>query len=119
MASWNGLRSFIESNFKLMDHSTDTFLRMVFAFDDGRTQLCLVALKVQESDGEEWVAISSPIGPVAKINVARAAEMAFDIVCGGIVVIGDLAYLHHSAPLLNLDTNEFHAATQRDLGPGG
>lgn len=105
MASWNELRSHIAANYKINEDKGD-LLSMLFA-EDGRTQVTLVGLAGNTNTGEQWVQISSPIGPVGRVDLLAAARSAFDWLCGGIVVVGDLVYLHHSAPLANLDINEF------------
>lgn len=107
MATWNDLKAHIESNFKVDEDSGD-LLRLFFSVGDGsRSQFVLVGRLSNDNTGEEWVGISSPIGPLGSFDLAEAARKAWEVLCGGIVVIGDLVYLHHSAPLINLDTNEF------------
>lgn len=106
MASWNELKAHIHASYKVKGDNGE-LVSMVFAESDGRTQLTLVGRGHNTNTGEEWVQISSPIGEVARINLEAAARAAFDWLCGGIVVIDDRVYLHHAAPLANLDVNEF------------
>lgn len=106
MASWTELKSFIDSKYKIAEDSGN-MLKLIFGLDDGRSQIVIVAKISNDNTGEEWVGISSPIGPVASVDVAEAARRAFDVLCGGVVVISDMVYLHHAAPLVNLDSNEF------------
>ncbi len=106
MASWNEMRSFINEEYKVKKDDGET-ITMVFDLGEGRSQLVLIGLSKNENTGEEWLQISSPIGKVEEVNVRRAAEMTFSYLCGGVVVAGDLVLMHHSAPLANLDTNEF------------
>lgn len=106
MASWSELRSFIEANYKIADDSGD-MVKLIFDVDGGRSQIVLVARIANDNTGEEWVGISSPIGPVDKVDLTQAARRAFEVLCGGIVIVSDMVYLHHSAPLVNIDNNEF------------
>ncbi|MFN8018020.1 MAG: hypothetical protein U0P45_07835 [Acidimicrobiales bacterium] len=105
MASWNELRGFIQSNYKVAEDKGE-LLSMIFSVGE-RSQAVLIGLAKNQNTGEEWVQISSPIGPVATVDLEAASRAAFDWLCGGIVVVADMVYLHHAAPLANLDTNEF------------
>lgn len=105
MASWNELRSFVQNTYKVSEDRGE-MLSMIFSTGE-RSQLVLVGLAKNQNTGEEWVQISSPIGKLANVNLEAAGRAAFDWLCGGVVVINDMVYLHHAAPLANLDTNEF------------
>ena len=107
MASWNDLKALVAQRFKVEELDSN-HLKMLFETgSENRSQLVLVARQFNESTGEEWVGISSPIGKVGEVPLEAAARMADEVLCGGIVVINDLVCLQHSAPLVNLDTNEF------------
>ncbi len=106
MASWNELREYVEGKYKIADRA-DGMLKLLFGVEGDRSQIVLVARISNNNTGEEWVGISSPIGSVDSVDLAEAARLAFNVLCGGIVIIGDMVYLHHAAPLVNLDTNEF------------
>lgn len=107
MASWTEMKAYVQSNYEVAD-SSDEILKLVFRVGSGnRTQIVLVGRMTNTNTGEEWVGISSPIGSVGSVDIAAAARSAWKVLCGGIVVIADMVYLHHSAPLVNLDPNEF------------
>lgn len=106
MASWNELKGYIGGKYKVADDNGD-IMKLLFGVDDSRSQMVLVARISNDRTGEEWVGISSPIGPVGRVDITEAARRAFEVLCGGVVVVGDMVYLHHSAPLVNIDTNEF------------
>ena len=57
----------------------------------------------------EWATIISPIGKVSAAKLKEITTEAYDLVCGGIVMLRDLVCLSHSVPLADLDINEFTA----------
>ena len=107
MATWKELRSYISSNYKLMEGSTEEFLRMGFNLD-GRSQLVFVQT-VKDPAGEQWVQISSIVGNVPKVDLRKACSAAARLGIGGIIVRDgmDEVFLSHSVPLKNIDINEF------------
>ena len=106
MASWRELRSHIFDNYKVAEDG-GSIMALDFNTGDRRSQRVMVGLGGNDRSGEEWVQISSPIAAVGEVNLVAAARAAFDWLCGGVVVISDTVYLHHAAPLVNLDLNEF------------
>ena len=56
---------------------------------------------------EEWIEIESPIGRFGEISLADALEKTSNMVCGNLGKTGDHVTLVHSAPIENLDVNEF------------
>lgn len=107
MASWGELKAMVKERYNVEEVDAG-FLRLVFAVgDQGRSQIVTLARFSNDNTGEEWVGISSPVGKIGEVSIELAARKAFEVLCGGIVVINDLICLHHSAPLVNLDMNEF------------
>lgn len=106
MATWAELESYIRGNYRTEAGSTDTFIRMIFTLPDGRTQVVMVG-RAESVDRAEWMMCSSPIGRIKDINLEMAGRLAFDELCGGIVVINDMVMLHHAAPIENLDVDGF------------
>jgi len=115
MASWNEMKTLINKEYTVSRDDGNS-ITMVFDVGDGRSQLVLVSLAKNADTGEEWLQISSPIGKAEELNLKRAAEMACSYLCGGIVVEADHALMLHSAPLANLDTNEFKRPLSVVLG---
>ncbi|MCX6501580.1 MAG: hypothetical protein NT132_04090 [Microbacterium sp.] len=104
MATWADTKGFIAANYRY-EEVNDTLLKLVFDTGGLRSQLVFVAWD-KNSEGVEWIRVNSPIGPVGEVDIARAATRLGDMIVGGIVVIGDYAYVTNAVPLLNLDANE-------------
>jgi hypothetical protein len=54
----------------------------------------------------EWAVVTSPIGKVSAAKLKEITQEAFELVCGGIVMLEDVVMISHSVPLENLDINE-------------
>lgn len=105
MTSWQGLTTFIKSNYKVSDEN-DSMIKMLFNTGDLRSQVVFI-WKMGLMDGqEEWIQIESPVGRLDSINVASALRAIENTVCGGLGMSGDLLTVRHAAPLANLDANE-------------
>lgn len=105
MATWTDLCSYIRKQYNVAEEN-DSFLRLEFAFDTGRTQTVFVQ-RLDAHDNTEWASIESVIGLLDELNVHHVLESASGLVCGGLGRAGDLLTLRDSFPLATLDVNEF------------
>ena len=106
MATWNDLRQYVKSNFKVMKEEAN-LIQMGFAYEDGRSQLVFLWKMLLNDGTEEWVQIESPIGEFTPANVAAVVRAAEHAVVGGIGCSGQVITFRHAVPLQNLDMNEF------------
>ena len=105
MATWQQARDFIKSNYRIANEENN-LLTLLFAFDDGRSQLVFVG---GESIGlSEWLVIQSPIAKSREIDLNDALARAGNLVVGGLGLIGELVVLRHAVPLANVDANEIN-----------
>ena len=112
MSAWQNLINYIESNFRVADHvrsdNGDVIgLRLHFSVADDRKQVVFVFVQTLMDGDEEWIEIESPIGRFGEISLADALEKTSNMVCGNLGKTGDHVTLVHSAPIENLDVNEF------------
>jgi len=105
MASWNDIADYLRGNFKIHEDKGD-LLVLLFTLSDDRSQFVGISLSSSSRSGEEWVEISSPVGSLGEVDLGKAATIVARYFCGGLVAEGDLVYVRHVAPLINLDVNE-------------
>ncbi|MCP2166565.1 hypothetical protein [Goodfellowiella coeruleoviolacea] len=106
MATWRDLVAFVKSEYQVIKEEADE-IRLLFEFDDERSQVIVLAREVLDNR-YEWVQIASPIGLVSRVDLAAfLAEVGRSTVAGGAAVMGEHLVIRHSLPLENLDINEF------------
>jgi len=105
MATWNDLEKYINSTFDVYKDAPAGMVGIVFPVGN-RSQLVFIHRTGNELLGE-WATIISPIGKVSAAKLKEVTTEAYDLVCGGIVMLRDLVCLSHSVPLADLDINEF------------
>lgn len=106
MASWELLGRHVRQKYDV-EEETDDELRILYEFDDERTQF-LVLRHEPMRNGDDWVQIVSPCGSVGVVDLGRLlTEVGENTVVGGVVVIDGTVLIRHSLPLANLDFNEF------------
>lgn len=106
MTTWQGLVNYVRSRYAVADEQPG-MMRLVFNYDDGRSQLVVVSRLTLEN-GEEWADIHSAFGELESIDLGKAVRYVGEkAICGGISSSGDFATFRHAAPLLKLDPNEF------------
>jgi hypothetical protein len=104
MASWEGLRNYIKSNYVIGVDELD-MLGLDFALDGGRTQKVIVS-RMNLGDSE-WVEIATPVCNEGEIAPRDALLRSGDIVVGGLILREGTVYFRHSLPLKDLDIDEF------------
>ena len=105
MATWNELEKYITTTYRVDPDTPAGMVGILFPVGN-RSQVVFIRRTGNEQLGE-WATIISPIGKVSATKLKEVATEAFDLVCGGVVMLRDLVCLSHSLPLANLDLNEF------------
>ena len=98
MAEWDDLMAFVRVRYEIMRQQADGELWFRLPTRGDRTQIVAVR-PVTGEDGHPWAQISSPIGRVADLDLARMLELAGESVAGGAVAVEGLALFRHSIPL--------------------
>jgi hypothetical protein len=106
MATWPVLMNYVRQNYKIADESQN-ILKLIFNTDNLRSQVVFIRRSERGQSGEEWVSLESPIGQASSVDLPRAAALAAEYVCGGLVIEFDLVLLRHSMPLDDLSISEF------------
>ena len=116
MATWDGLRSYIKSNYVVSAEEPGT-LGLDFAFDDGRSQKVIVS-KLMLGDAE-WVEIATPICQESELAPRDAMLRNGQMIVGGLAMDSDgMVYFRHSLPLKDLDLDEFEVPFHLAVGFG-
>ncbi len=116
MATWQELRRYIESNYKISDDNGNTLI-LRFAFDGvSRSQGVFVQYYTLTEGREAWAVLESPIGKLEDLSLSQAVREVGGKVCGGIAMMesedATWVTLRHAIPLENLDVNEFERPLQ-------
>ena len=98
MAEWDDLVAFVRVRYEIMRQQADGELWFRLPTRGDRTQIVAVR-PVTGEDGHPWAQISSPIGRVAALDLARMLELAGKSVAGGAVAVEGLVLFRHSIPL--------------------
>ncbi len=115
MASWDGLRNYIKSNYVVGMDELD-MLGLDFRLDNGRTQKVIV--RRMTLNGGEWVQILTPVCEETDIAPRDALVKSGEMIVGGLVLIDGTIYFRHSLPLKDLDTDEFEVPFHLAVGFG-
>jgi hypothetical protein len=112
MATWNDLRDYIHSNYKINDEEPG-LISLLFDLKNGRSQLVLVAHAEMNLSREQWVQIESAVGE------RRATRDAWPIldevakyVVGGLSTTGGYLTVRHAVPLADMSVEEFESPLQ-------
>lgn len=106
MTTWNDLVVYIKRNYKVNSEEPG-LLSMTFETQDMRSQTALVTLQAIGSNNEEWVTIESAVGEIGKVDLERLIREVGTYVCGGVAASGEYVVLRHSAPIADMNTDEF------------
>lgn len=115
MASWNSLKQYITSNYKVTRDDGDV-LSMVFEAGGGRSQVVFVR-RMTAAD-IEWAEIGTPVAEVAQVDPRDCMIRNGKMVIGGLGFEGDIVIFRHSFPLADLDTAEFEIPLRVVVGFG-
>ncbi len=97
MASWDDLGSFVRVRYEIM-RQREGELWFELPTTGERTQRVAVRLVTGE-DSHPWAQITSAIGRVGQVDLARALELAAEPVTGGVIVADGLVLFRHAIPL--------------------
>lgn len=114
MASWEQLKSYIASNYKVTSDDGG-LVKLLFSTQNGRSQVVLVSHSPTGS-GIEFAIIASPVANVGTVDLTPVLREASEYVVGGLVIYGDLLMVRHAVPLADLDTNDFEQPFHLVLG---
>jgi hypothetical protein len=97
VAEWDDLVAFVRMRYEIMRQADgELWFRLPTQAD--RTQLVVVR-RVTGEDDHPWAEITSPVGRVAELDLARMLELAGESVAGGAVAADGVALFRHSIPL--------------------
>ncbi len=97
MADWGDLLSFVRVRYEIT-RQRDGELLFRLPTPGDRTQAVAVRLVTGE-DGHPWAQITSAVGRVAQLDLARTLEQAAAAVTGGLIVADGLVLFRHAIPL--------------------
>ncbi len=104
MATWNEVEKYITSTFHVTPNAPAGMIGILFPVGDRKQQVFIRHIKNAKIG--EWAVVTSPIGKVSAAKLKEITQEAFELVCGGIVMLEDVVMISHSVPLENLDINE-------------
>jgi hypothetical protein len=110
MATWNDLRQYIHSQYQVFDEAPDV-IRLIFNLGNGRTQNVLVSGK--QAGAFEYFVIWTPICHESQISARDALVRNATMSIGALGLVPDgTVILRYSAPLKDLDVDEFNVPLQ-------
>jgi len=110
MATWESLRQYIYSRYQVLEEQPGV-LRMMFDVGDGRTQNVLVSGK--NVGAFEYMVIWTPICHESQISARDALVRNASMPIGSLGLVPDgTIILRHSAPLKDLEPDEFEVPLQ-------
>ena len=115
MASWDGLRDYIKSNY-IVGADELNMLGLDFKFDDGRTQKVIVSR--ESLNGADWIQILTPVCEESELDPREALLKSGQMIVGGLALIDGTIYFRHSLPIKDLDIDEFEVPFQLAVGFG-
>ena len=106
MADWETLRAYIKNTYNVADES-DGFMKLIFKFDDLRSQMVFVS-RSGEVAGSEWAEIGTVVGTEEHLSAKDAMRRNTEMKCGALGMLDDGKILFfHRFPLKDLQTDEF------------
>ena len=97
MAEWDDLLSFVRVRYEIMrQRDGELLFRLPTTGDRAQT---VSVRQVTGEDGHPWAQITSAVGRVGQLDLARALELAAAPVIGGVVAADGLVLFRHSVPL--------------------
>ena len=97
MATWDELISYVRVRYEIMRQAEGELW-----FDlptRGERHQRVAVRQVTGEDGHPWAQITSAVGYLEKIDLARCLELAGEAITGGVVAEHNLVLFRHSIPL--------------------
>ncbi|MEJ2887725.1 hypothetical protein [Actinomycetospora aeridis] len=107
MATWEQLRSYINSHYHVFYVTQFGQLAMSFDLGNGRSQKVLVYQSIDGTNGKEWAKIESAVGHIDEVDLGRLFEAIRYQVVGGLAKNDDYVTVRHSIPLADMSVDEF------------
>lgn len=107
MATWRDLRAIVKSSRYEITKDEPGMIQLIFDIDNGRSQVVYLWHRRLVKGTEDWLVIESAFAHIDEIDLGKALDEAGNMVCGGVVAVGDSLVYRHAVPLANLDVNEF------------
>jgi len=117
MATWEALKSYIHSNYKVREESPNgKMVVMGFDLDGGRHQTVIVSFN-GEVAGSQWAEVSTAVAKESQVGLRDLLVRNSDMVCGGLALMEvpdgeNLVVFRHAFPLADLDPSEFEGPLQ-------
>lgn len=105
MAGWDDLVIYVRVRYEIM-RQAEHELWFNLPTTGERTQLVVVR-QVTGEDGHPWAEITSPVGRLAELDLARMLVLAGESVVGGAVAADGLVLFRHSIPLPDTELDGF------------
>ena len=108
MATWKQIRDYIQTNFKSeYDEEEDTF-KLIFEVNNGNEQLVLVERYKNQSQDNDWIEISAPVGAVGKNDIFDLLESLSGKVCGGAVKYGENVWIRSTLQVSGVTADDIN-----------
>lgn len=105
MATWEDLSGYIRLNYGVAREEPGELLQLGFQTGEKRTHMVVVSLS---SDGaQDWAQLEAPVGNIGDVDIAAAAQVMGDALCGGLIAHDGMLLVRHAVPLNALDVDEF------------
>ena len=106
MATWQDVRSYVHSNYKVEDIDPD-MMKMLFDAGNGRSQLIYVGhIDLSHANMGEWLTYFSAFSNTDQVTAHVVLSVASDNTMFGITQMAGMYGVRHVAPMVNLDANE-------------
>jgi hypothetical protein len=116
MATWNDLRQYIYSHYQVTEEAPGV-VRLVFDLGNGRIQNVFVSGKMMGDF--EYLVIWTPVCHESQISAREALLRNMNMPIGALALVDDgTVILRHSAPLKDLDADEFDVPLRALTGAG-
>lgn len=109
MAAWNDLRQYIYSRYRVSQEAPGV-IRLMFNLGNGRTQNVLVSGK--QAGAFEYFVIWTPVCHESQISAREAMLRNATMSIGALGLVDGTVILRWSAPLKDLDPDEFDVPLQ-------
>jgi hypothetical protein len=105
VAEWDDLLSFVRVRYEIMrQREGELLFRLPTTGDRAQT---VAVRRVTGEDGHPWAQITSAVGRLGQLDLARTLELAAAPVTGGVVAADGLVLFRHAVPLVETALDGF------------